>query len=114
MNKVYLWSARILAIVFILFISMFALDVFWEGYDFLYLVIALFMHLLPSLVLLLALIFVWKRPGTGGCIFMVLGVLMTLFFNTYREATSFLLISLPVFVIGGLFFLSKRDNSNLT
>lgn len=93
---------RGLGALFIIFISLFSLDVFgaYEGWE---LLLALGMHLLPALVLLGVLVWAWKRPTWGGGAFLLLGVVFTFWFDTYREIISFLIVSLPVLVIGGLF-----------
>ncbi len=105
-----LWTPRILVIIYILFLSMFAFDVFGEGYGFPEVLIGLFMHLIPSLVLIALLVVAWKWPRWGGIAFLVLGVIFTIFFKTYQDLVVFLLISLPVFVVGGL-FLAKSPSS---
>jgi len=46
-KKALYWAPRIIAILFIVFISLFALDVFIEGYGFWETIVALFMHLVP-------------------------------------------------------------------
>jgi len=60
------WSPRILTILFILFISMFALDIFGNGYTFWETVIGLFMHLIPSIMLTIFLIIAWKWEWVGA------------------------------------------------
>ena len=105
-----LWLPRGIAIIYILFLSLFALDVFSEGYGFLELLVALFMHLLPSLVLVAILILAWKRPKWGGIAFLVLGLIFTVFFNTYESLVGFLIISLPLFITGGLFVWSGKTS----
>jgi len=97
---------RILAILYIAFISIFALDVFEEGYGFWGTMLALFMHLIPSFLLIACLVFAWKRPKIGGAVFMVMGVVFTLFFRTYQMLGSFLMISLPLLIIGTLFIIA--------
>lgn len=99
---------RILAILYIAFISLFALDVFGEGYGLLETILALFMHLIPSFILIVGLIFAWRRPVGGGAIFVALGIIFTLWFRTYRRLDVFLIISLPLLVIGGLFIIGGR------
>jgi len=98
--------SRILAILYIAFISIFALDVFEEGYGFWGTMVALFMHLIPSFLLIAGLVVAWKRPTAGGVIFLVLGIVFTLWFRTYQRIDVFLLVSLPLFVIGLLFIIS--------
>jgi hypothetical protein len=49
MRQLLFWSPRVLTPIFAVFLSLFALDVFEEGYGFWDTVVALFMHLIPSL-----------------------------------------------------------------
>lgn len=106
-NKYLYWAPRVLAILFIMFISIFALDVFGEGYGFLELLVALFMHLIPVFILAAVLLIAWRWEKIGGIIFILLGLLFTFFFHTYRDLIGFLIISGPVFLIGVLFLISK-------
>jgi len=106
-SKYLYWAPRVLAILFIAFLSIFALDVFVEGYSFLELSIALFMHLIPALILVGVLWVAWRREKVGGIIFVIIGFLFTIFFRTYSNLIGFLLISFPVFLIGFLFWISK-------
>lgn len=105
MKNKFAWAARILTIVYIAFIALFALDVFNGEPSFL----AIIMHLIPSIVLLIILILSWKKPKIGGWTFIILGVAFTIYFNTYRQWQTFLLISLPLFLVGILFFLSTKS-----
>ena len=63
------WTARVLAILFVLFISMFALDAFDAGYGFLGTLVALTMHLLPSLVLAVGVALGWRWPWAAALAF---------------------------------------------
>ena len=56
LKKFLYWLPRILAILYILFIALFALDVFGAGYSPLETVIALFMHLVPNYILIAILL----------------------------------------------------------
>lgn len=89
----------------ILFLGLFALDIFGEGYDLGETLIALFMHLIPSLLLLLALLIAWRWRVIGGILFLVLGKISVIFFNTLQDPITFGLVSLPVFIIGLLFIM---------
>ena len=95
-KRILFWAPRILAILYILFISLFALDVFGEDYGFLVTIWALFMHLIPSFIMLTGLLIAWKRPFAGGILFLLLAVLFTLFFHTYRRPDAFLLLTFPL------------------
>jgi len=65
--------------------------------------LGLLIHLLPSLALVAGLIVAWKRERAGGIVFIGLAVLFTNWFNTYRHPGTFLALSAPLFLIGGLF-----------
>ena len=108
-NKIIYWLPRIIVILFICFISLFALDVFGEfsGFEIL---VALFMHLVPSFILIILLIISWKYELVGGILFLVLGVVFTFWFDLYENLVSFLLIGLPVYVVGILFLFSFKLN----
>lgn len=97
------WVPRVLVILFAGFLSLFALDVFSEGYGLGELVVAFFMHMVPVWVLLLALGVAWKKPVWGGVVYVGLGLVSIMAFNTYRHPLSLLLISGSPVVIGGLF-----------
>jgi len=106
-NKILKWLPRILGILFICFISLFSFDVFGE-YGFPIVLVALFMHLIPSLVLAGILAVAWKWEKIGGILFLILGIVFTLFFHTYEDLIVFLIVSLPVFLIGILFLINSR------
>ncbi|MGQ0603506.1 MAG: DUF7670 domain-containing protein [Anaerolineales bacterium] len=55
MEKLLFWIPRILTILFAGFVSLFALDVFVEGYGFWETLLALLMHLIPTGLILLSL-----------------------------------------------------------
>lgn len=104
MEKRFLyWLPRVLGLLFIVFLSMFSFDVFGEyhGWE---LLVAFIMHIIPSLVLIGVLVLAWKIPKWGGAAYIVLGIIFTIFFKTYTEIISFLLISSPLLIVGGLFY----------
>lgn len=99
------WLPRILLVLFAAFLSLFALDIFSEGYSILDTIVGLFMHLIPTFLLLIVLAIAWKFPLVGGVLFILLGAVSIFFFDTYEHWISFVLISIPPFVIGVLFLL---------
>jgi len=99
------WTSRMLGLFFIAFVSVFALDVFGQGYGKGELLLALFVHLIPSFLLVAALVVSWRKPDVGGAFFIALGVVSVFFFHTYRDFFSFGLITLPALIIGALFLL---------
>lgn len=60
------WTPRILAILFIAFLSLFSLDVFGVGYSSWETVVAFTMHNLPSLVLIAFVAAAWRWPWVGS------------------------------------------------
>ena len=106
-------SARILAILYIAFISLFALDAFNGGFSWPGTVIALFIHLIPTFILISCLAVAWKRGVIGGSLFLAVGIFFTLWFRTYQRLDVFLLISFPLLLIGALFIISGRPTRGL-
>jgi len=60
-NKVFFWLPRVLGIVFIVFLGIFAFDVFVPGQPWWYIMAAFLIHLLPNYILLIALVVAWSR-----------------------------------------------------
>ena len=56
-NKFIFWTPRILAILFILFLAMFSLDVFESASGFGEILVGLFIHNIPAMILLVVLRF---------------------------------------------------------
>lgn len=69
------WAPRVLSIAFIAFLSLFALDVFGEGYGFWKTLLALKLHLIPSLVLIAVLVLAWRWEWIGAVLFAAAGML---------------------------------------
>jgi hypothetical protein len=74
-HKILYWAPRVLSIIFILFVSMFALDIFGNGYTVWQTIVGLFMHLIPTWIMIIALVIAWKREIVGGVVFILLGLL---------------------------------------
>ena len=99
------WLARVLAIVGILFISAFALDVFDPEMPWRTLAAALFMHLLPSLVLAAILLIAWQFAWIGGLLFLLTGLTPFVFLS--NPAWVNLMLGGP-FLLAGLLFLAAH------
>ncbi|OGY43523.1 MAG: hypothetical protein A3J62_02290 [Candidatus Buchananbacteria bacterium RIFCSPHIGHO2_02_FULL_38_8] len=74
-NKFIYWTPRILAIIFILFLAMFSLDVFDLELSFWQTIGALFIHNIPVFILLVILLISWKYEIVGGIVFILAGIL---------------------------------------
>lgn len=99
-NKLY-WTPRALGVVFIFFISLFALDAFGSGFGFWKSIVAFFIHLAPAYVLLVVLYIAWRWELIGGLIYLSLSLY---YFLTVNTTFLFKLpIAAPLMLIGGLF-----------
>jgi hypothetical protein len=110
-SKFVYWTPRILAIIFILFLMLFSLDVFGNGYSFWDTVLGLFMHNIPAFLLIIVLLISWKYEIVGGIAFTLAGMLyiISLFFRGILEwyiLSWSLIIAGPAFFIGALFFVN--------
>lgn len=97
------WIPRISSILFALFLALFSLDVFGQGTGVWKTALAFLIHNIPTIVILLVLIFSWKRSWLGAICFTLIGI--AFYFLMPGKSTSLLLI-LPIIVIAILFFLN--------
>jgi hypothetical protein len=98
------WSPRVLSILFVLFISLFALDVFSEGHGFWQTMLALLIHLIPTGIIIVAIVIAWRREWIGAVLFIACG--LSYLFTNLRHVSWILTISGPLLFIGVLFLLS--------
>ncbi len=87
---------------FILFVSMFAMDVF-EEYTGWTLLVALFMHLIPSIILTIFLVLAWRWEWIGAVIYGVAGILYAVIAVPQGMIDATLMIGLPALLIGVMF-----------
>ncbi|MCD4752967.1 MAG: hypothetical protein K8R40_07845 [Anaerolineaceae bacterium] len=111
------WCPRVLSILFAAFITLFALDVFGEDYAFGELLVALFMHLVPTFLIIIAIIIGWKREWIGAILFIGLAIFYVGMTAFRMHWTVYLVIPLPLLIIGILYLLSweqkKKYKQNL-
>lgn len=74
-----LWIPRVLAMVFIVFLSLFGLGVFSGEAPLIQKLGGFLIHSIPSLTLLIALIISWKKPLIGGVLFILFSLAFTIF-----------------------------------
>jgi len=113
--KILHWTPRIICILAILFISMFAADSFAPELTFWQQIGGFMMHLIPSFILITLLIVAWKWEYIGGIIFIViaLGLSPFVFMLNYNMNHSvgmslgiIMVITFPFLVVGVLFIIS--------
>jgi len=74
-ERALFWAPRALSILFIAFLSLFALDVFGEGHGFWKTLLALAIHLIPSFVLIGVLALAWRWEWIGAALYAAAGML---------------------------------------
>ena len=110
---VLFWTPRILCILFALFLSLFSLDVFGEGYGFWETILALLIHLVPVYLVIITLLVAWKWEWIGGVLF--LGLAAFYIFMTWGrfEWSVYVVISGPLSLLGVLFLLNWKYRAQL-
>jgi hypothetical protein len=103
------WAPRVAAILIIFFMSLFSLDVFEMEATPLELLGGFLIHNIPSIGMLVLLIFAWKRPVVGFVAFLAAAALFTVFFVRDIEALpNVIIFVLPILLIAGLFYADWR------
>jgi hypothetical protein len=117
-KKILYWTPRILSILFILFLSIFSLDIFDLDLGFWGTIVGLFIHLIPSFILTILLVVAWKYELVGGIAFILSGILyiVRLLINPQLEwymLSWSLIIAGPAFIVGILWILNWKNKKNL-
>jgi hypothetical protein len=116
-KSIFHWLPRIICILAILFISMFAADAFEPGLTIWQQLGAFFIHLIPSFILLVILILAWYKELAGGIIFIIIGLVLTpfIFNHNYKMNESvwmslgiIMTITVPFILVGTLFIVSHK------
>jgi len=97
------WAPRILGILFAIFISLFALDVFGNGAGFWETLIGLLIHLVPTYLVVISLLIAWRWERLGAALFLALGGAYLMDAWGRFDWTAYAAISGPLFLIGILF-----------
>jgi hypothetical protein len=108
-RAVWHWMPRAIGVLYAAFISIFALDAWGTGAGFWEELAGFLIHLIPTFLVIIALVIAWKWPRVGGFLFMGLAVAFTLFFG-WREIEILLLLALPLAIIGVLFLADEWAN----
>ncbi|MCL4859123.1 MAG: hypothetical protein KJZ93_06935 [Caldilineaceae bacterium] len=103
LKRILFWAPRALGILFALFVSLFALDVFGVGYSFWETILALLIHLVPVYLILIALAIGWRWERVGSVLFVALGALYMITAWGQFAWGVYLVIAGPAFLIGILF-----------
>ena len=103
--KIIHWAPRVASLLIIFFVGLFSLDVFGTGAPPLDVLVGFLMHNLPSIAMLVLLIFAWKRPVVGFVAFLIVAVAFAvLFVRDLYALPNLLLFVLPILLIASLFY----------
>jgi len=102
LNQIFFIIAIFLAAAHLLTITLFALDSKT--------IIGLLISFIPTALLIGLLILARFKTKIAGISYIALGIIFTLFSHTYNNLLGFIIISLPLFLVGIFFILSKTLN----
>ncbi len=106
--KIIHWVPRLAAVLIICFVSLFSLDVFEMQASPLELLGAFLMHSLPSITMIVMLVFAWRRPVVGFVAFLLAGLFFMYFVILRLDLGSFLLFAGPLLLISAMFYVDWR------
>ncbi len=109
-RQLLFWSPRVISILFVLFISLFALDVFNDRLGFWQTCVVILIHLIPAGLLTVAIMISWHREWFLALLFIALGLYYL--FTNLRHISWVLTISGPLLFIGVLYLLSWLFNKS--
>jgi hypothetical protein len=119
-RRALFWTPRALSIVFIAFLSLFAMDVFGEHLGLWRTVLALTMHLIPSFVLIAVLVLAWRWEWIGAALYAAAGLMYVMWVVSMSRPVPpamrliwILMIAGPAFVIAGLFLANWLKRGDL-
>ena len=99
------WPPRVLGVLFAVFISLFALDAFGTGEPFWRQVAGFLIHMIPTVLVVGAVIVGWRWPLMGGVLCLGLGLLYVAVAWGRTSWAAYAAIVGPIWVTGALFFL---------
>ncbi|NOZ60984.1 MAG: hypothetical protein GXO74_04840 [Calditrichaeota bacterium] len=105
-KQILFWLPRILTILFALFISIFAVDVFREYANFWKALGTFLIHLIPTFLVIIALIIAWKREWIGTVIFFGLSIWYMYMAYGKFPLVTYVIICGPMILIAALFLVN--------
>ena len=105
-KRTLFWTPRILCFLFVIFLSLFALDVFSENYGFWKTILALLIHLVPVYIIVIALVIAWRWEWIGTILFIALALVYPIMSRGRFHWSAYVGISGPLVLIGVLFLLN--------
>jgi hypothetical protein len=98
-KKILLWLPRVLGILFVLFTSIFSLDIFDMGLGLWGTIVGLFMHLLvPTIALAIVVALAWRWEWVGALGFGAWGVFYLLSTHGFDPSVYIMLSGIPLLI----------------
>ncbi len=112
-KRLLFWTPRVICILFAMFLSLFALDVFDEGQSVWKTILELAIHLVPTYIIVIVLIVSWRWEWIGDILFIGLGLFYIVWAWGRFPLVAYVLISGPLFLIGVLFMFNWVNRKEL-
>jgi hypothetical protein len=106
MKRVLFWAPRVLCILFAMFLSLFALDVFSEDVGFWEKILGLLIHLVPVYIVVITLVIAWRWEWIGAIAFTGYALFYLSQVWGQEHWSTHLVIPGPLIVTGVLFLLN--------
>jgi len=107
MNKFLYWLPRVLGIASVVLLFSLSLDVFSQSTNTWQAIAAFFIHSIPALIMLIALIVAWRYPKLGGISLIVLSLILAGYIiNASRDRIAVDKIILNDIIVAGPFTLT--------
>lgn len=103
--KILYWTPRILALLSILFMTMFSFDIFDGNETIGMKIVGFLMQNIPVFILIAILVIAWKKELAGGILFIAATVFGAFFYNSFSGNPGSLIILLPFFLTGVFFII---------
>lgn len=118
-EKILYWAPRILSILFICFLALFSIDVFEQGKGTGEILIGLFVHNIPAIIMIVILVIAWRKEIVGAICYLGVGFLYIglVTFNVINSELPWYVIkgsmavAGPAFIIGILFLINWKKRT---
>jgi len=110
------YTPRIAGILMIVFVALFALDVFAGNAPFWQKILGFIIHAAPAIILAILMIFAWRKPVVGFIVFGIAAVTFLRFVFMSRDfsAINFIMFVAPMALVSALFWINWKWKDALT
>jgi len=110
LSRFLYYTPRIAGLLMIIFVSLFALDVFSMGGNFWQQLGAFLIHAAPAILLAIIMIFAWRKPVIGFVLFGIVAIFFLRFvlFGQEFGAGNFMMFVAPLALISALFWINWK------